>query len=66
MRDALVVRESDPGHRWMLDQLAIVRSDGVVRVGYVTRVAMGGDGQLGAEGQLALTLRLWSGNAGGR
>ena len=28
--------------------------------GYVTRVAMGGDGQLGAEGQLALTLRLWS------
>ena len=35
-------------------------SDGVVRAGYVTRVAMGGDGQLGAEGQLALTLRLWS------
>ena len=59
-RDALVVRESDPVRRWMLDQLAMLRSDGVVRVGYVTRVAMGGDGQLGAEGQLALTLRLWS------
>jgi len=59
-REALVARESDPLHRWMLDQLAIVRSDDVVRVGYVTRVAMGGDGQLGAEGQLALTIRLWS------
>jgi hypothetical protein len=59
-REALVVRESDPIHRWMLDQLAIVKSDGVVRVGYVTRVAIGGDGQLGAEGQLALAIRLWS------
>ena len=29
--------------------------------GHVTRVALGADGQLGAEGQLALTLRLWSG-----
>jgi len=59
-REALVVRESDPVHRWMLDQLAIVKSEDVVRVGYVTRVAMGGEGQLGAEGQLALTIRLWS------
>ena len=59
-RDAMVARESEPGRRWMLDQLAVMRSDGVVRVGYVTRVAMGGDGQLGAEGQLALTLRIWS------
>jgi hypothetical protein len=59
-REALVVRESDPVHRWMLEQLAIVRSDDVVRVGYVTRVAIGGEGQLGAEGQLALAIRLWS------
>ena len=59
-REALVVREPDAVHRWMLDQLAIVRSDGVVRVGYVTRVAMGGEGQLGAERQLALAIRLWS------
>jgi len=54
-REASVVRASDPRHRWMLDQLAIARSDGQVRVGFVTRVA------LGADGQLALSLRLWSG-----
>jgi hypothetical protein len=59
-REAHVARESDPVHRWMLDQLAIVKSEDVVRVGYVTRVAIGGNGQLGAEGQLALTIRLWS------
>ena len=57
-REASVVRESDAQHRWILDQLAIVRSDGQVRVGFVTRVA------LGAEGQLALSLRLWSGTPG--
>jgi len=60
LRDAMVARDSQPGHRWTLDQLAVIRSDDVVRAGYVTRVAMGGDGQLGAEGQLALTLRIWS------
>jgi len=61
-RDASVVRASDPRHRWMLDQLAILRTGGELRTGYVTRVALGADGQLGAEGQLALTLRMWSGN----
>jgi hypothetical protein len=61
-RDASVVRTSDPRHRWMLDQLAILRTGGELRTGYVTRVALGADGQLGAEGQLALTLRMWSGN----
>jgi cyclic-di-GMP-binding protein len=60
-RDASVARVSDPVHRWMLDQLAIVRADGQIRVGSVTRVALGADGQLGAEGQLGLTLKLWSG-----
>jgi hypothetical protein len=54
-REASVVRASDARHRWMLDQLAIARSEGQVRVGFVTRVA------LGADGQLALSLRLWSG-----
>jgi hypothetical protein len=53
-RESSVVRASDARHRWMLDQLAIARSDGQVRVGFVTRVA------LGADGQLALSLRLWS------
>jgi hypothetical protein len=59
-REVNVVRDSDPVHRWTLEQLAIVRSDDIVRVGYVTRVAIGGDGQLGAEDQLALAIRLWS------
>jgi len=59
-REVLVVRESAPIHRWMLDQLAIVRSDDRVRVGYVTRVAIGGEGELGAELQLSLAIRLWS------
>jgi hypothetical protein len=61
-RDASVVRASSPRHRWMLDQLAIVRIGGELRTGYVTRVALGADEQLGAEGQLALTLRMWSAN----
>ncbi len=60
-REATVVRLSDPRHRWVLEQLGIVRTGEGLRVGSVTRVALGGDGQLGAEGQLALTLRLWSG-----
>jgi len=54
-RDASVVRDSDAQHRWMVDQLVIARSDGEVRVGFVTRVILGG------EGQLALSLRLWPG-----
>ncbi len=53
-RDACVVRDSDARHRWVLDQLVIARSDGQVRVGFVTRVALDADGQLG------LSLRLWS------
>jgi hypothetical protein len=53
-REACVVRDSDARHRWILEQLAIARSDGQVRIGFVTRVA------LGAEGQLGLSLRLWS------
>jgi hypothetical protein len=53
---------SDPRYRWVLDQLAILRTGGELRIGFVTRVALGADGQLGAEGQLALTLRMWSGN----
>jgi len=54
-RDASVTRLSDARHRWSLEQLAIARSDGRLRVGCVTRVAQG------AEAELALSLRLWSG-----
>jgi len=54
-RDASLSRLSDAHHRWSLEQLAIARSDGRLRVGCVTRVALGG------ETDLALSLRLWSG-----
>ena len=58
-REASLVCASDPRYRWVLDQLAILRADGELRIGFVSRVALGADGQLGAEGQLALTLRMW-------
>jgi len=54
-RDAVLARVSDPTHRWTLEQLAIVRGEGPLRVGYVTRVA------LDAPADLSLSLRLWSG-----
>ena len=53
-REATVVRDSDEVHRWSLDQLAIARSGGLLRVGFVTRVAFD------APADLALTLRLWT------
>jgi hypothetical protein len=55
-RDAAIARISDAHHRWSLEQLAIVRSGGEVRVGAVIRVA------LGAPTELALSLRLWPGS----
>jgi hypothetical protein len=55
-REASVTRVSDAVHRWSLEQLAITRSDGRMRVGCVTRVA------LGAPTELAMSLRLWSGS----
>jgi hypothetical protein len=54
-REASLTRTSDAVHRWSLEQLAIARSDGRIRVGCVTRVA------LGTPTELALSLRLWSG-----
>jgi hypothetical protein len=55
VREAMIVRSSDPVHRWSLDQLAVARSGGRLRIGYVTRVAFD------APADLALTLRLWTG-----
>ena len=55
-REASIVRVSDAQHRWSLEQLALACSDGRVRVGCVTRVA------LDAQDELALSLRLWSGS----
>jgi hypothetical protein len=58
-REASIVRVSDAQHRWSLEQLAIARSDGQVRVGFVTRVALDARD---AQDELALSLRLWSGS----
>jgi hypothetical protein len=54
-REAALARTSDAVYRWSLDQLAIARSEGKLRVASVTRVA------LDAPTELALSLRLWSG-----
>ena len=54
-RDATLACASDDGHRWTLEQLAIARYEGSIRIGAVTRVA------LDAESSLSLSLRLWSG-----
>ena len=53
------MRSSDSLHRWSLEQLAIVRSDGEMRVGFVTRVA------IDSPSELAMSLRLWSGTPKG-
>jgi len=61
-REASIVRVSDALHRWSLEQLAIARSDGQVRVGFVTRVAQDAQGAPDVPDELALSLRLWSGS----
>ena len=55
-RDVAIARVGDARHRWSLEQLAIARSNGQIRVGFVTRAAMG------ATTDQALSLRLWSGS----
>ena len=55
LREASLTRDSQAQHRWSLEQFAIARRDGQVRVGFVTRVA------LGTSASLALSLRLWPG-----
>ena len=54
-REAQLTRQSPPHHRWHLEQLVILRDEERTRLGYVTRVAQG------AEGELALSVRLWPG-----
>jgi cyclic-di-GMP-binding protein len=55
-RDASITRAGAAQHRWHLEQLVTVRDDERVRLGYVSRVAYG------PNEELALSLRLWSGN----
>jgi len=55
-REASIARVSDSHHRWSLEQLAVARSEGRLRVGCVTRVAFG------AQAELSISIRLWSGS----
>jgi hypothetical protein len=54
-RYAKLLRRDATHYRWFLDQLVVVRDDERTRMGYVTRVAQGG------PGELALSLQLWPG-----
>lgn len=53
-RDVVLRRVGDGTHRWQLEQLVVARDEGRLRVGYLTRV------ELGTDGELTVTLRLWS------
>jgi hypothetical protein len=55
-REAQLVRQGASHHRWFLEQLAIVRDEERVRLGYASRVA------LAPDGQLSLSVRLWPGS----
>jgi cyclic-di-GMP-binding protein len=54
-REAAITRAASSQHRWALDQLVAVRDEERVRLGYTIRVA------LDTHGELALSLRLYSG-----
>ena len=55
-REATLTRTGAGRHRWLLEQLAIVRDDERVRLGWVSRVAFG------PNDELTVSIRLWSGN----
>ena len=54
-RDASLTREGNGRYRWSLEQLIVVRDDERTRLGMVSRVARG------LQGELALALKLWPG-----
>ncbi len=54
-REASLARAGAGSHRWSLEQLAVMRTEDRLRIGYVTRVAQDDDGGLG------LSLRIFSG-----
>jgi len=54
-REATLRRKGSAHYQWFLDQLVIVKDDERIRAGYVTRIALHDDGEL------AVTVRLWSG-----
>ena len=56
-RDASVKHQAASAYHWFLDQLVVVRDDGVPRLGHVSRIACD------ADGSTMLSLRLWPGEA---
>jgi hypothetical protein len=54
-RYAKLLRRDPTRYRWFLDQLVVVRDEERTRLAYVTRVALGG------PGELAISLALWPG-----
>ena len=54
-REAALTRREHTSYRWFFDQLVVVRDDERTRLGHVTRVGLGTDGEVG------LSLRLWAG-----
>jgi hypothetical protein len=54
-REAHVTRVAETQHRWFLDQLVAVRDDERTRLGTVSRVS------LGLDGELDVSMKLWPG-----
>ncbi|HEY3178447.1 MAG TPA: hypothetical protein VGL25_06155 [Casimicrobiaceae bacterium] len=54
-RDASLTREDNGHYRWSLEQLIVARDDERTRLGFVSRVARG------LQGELTLALKLWPG-----
>ena len=54
-REASIRRQGAGSYQWFLDQLVVVRDDGEIRLGHVSRLAVEPDGAI------ALALRLWPG-----
>ncbi|HSC24466.1 MAG TPA: hypothetical protein VLG08_12180 [Casimicrobiaceae bacterium] len=54
-REASIRRQGGTGYQWFLDQLVVVREDGEVRLGHVSRVAVEPDGAI------SVAVRLWPG-----
>lgn len=55
-REASIKHPSDGAYHWFLDELVVVRDEGQVRLGHVSRVAVEPDGAI------ALSLKLWPGD----
>ena len=58
-REATVKHPGVTHYEWFLDQLVVVREEGRVRLGYVSRLVAEG------EGELALSVRIWPGDPRG-